>query len=456
MATTRSYALDALRGWAILGMALSGLLPWGTLPAWMYHAQVPPPDMKFTPEVLGITWVDLVFPFFLFAMGAALPLARAARKGRGDSPMLEYAGIAKRFALLAAFGILIQNTRPASLGELGTPFAWWFGLAMFAAICLTMIRTSIPVANIDAFLRVLGALGVAGGCWYLHSQGLLDPKKQDIIIMVLAAVSVTGALLAILFEADHRFIGVAFGVVMAWVVAALFPGPVQDLWKWNPIPVLTQPMFQKYLAIIIPGIIAGIWITTLPDRTDEDAPIASRSVLAVAFAAMAIPACLVGLHGREVVLCLAVCAGLALGSLGLMGLRDRMTGPLIVGWGLLLAGLIAEPIGGGIRKDSATPSYYLTTAGLAIFFLLLLMVWREFRGMRDRPGFMALVGMNPLLGYILITHFIFAAVRLPGIHNWVGGQGWSPWAMAGYALAQTLVIGAIAALASWRKVVVRA
>lgn len=72
----RNQSLDALRGFAILTMVLSGSIAFGdVLPAWMYHAQVPPPDHKFVPTLAGITWVDLVFPFFLFAMGTAIPLA---------------------------------------------------------------------------------------------------------------------------------------------------------------------------------------------------------------------------------------------------------------------------------------------------------------------------------------------------------------------------------------------
>ena len=72
----RNQSLDALRGFAILTMVLSGSIAFGdVLPAWMYHAQVPPPDHKFVPTHAGITWVDLVFPFFLFAMGTAIPLA---------------------------------------------------------------------------------------------------------------------------------------------------------------------------------------------------------------------------------------------------------------------------------------------------------------------------------------------------------------------------------------------
>ena len=53
----RAYALDALRGLAILGMLLSGQLPFGefSLPSWMYHAQVPPPDHVWNGNLPGIT-----------------------------------------------------------------------------------------------------------------------------------------------------------------------------------------------------------------------------------------------------------------------------------------------------------------------------------------------------------------------------------------------------------------
>lgn len=80
----RSYALDAFRGYAILTMVLSGCVVFGILPAWMYHAQTPPPSNLFNPDIPGITWVDLVFPFFLFAMGAAFPFSINKRLERGE------------------------------------------------------------------------------------------------------------------------------------------------------------------------------------------------------------------------------------------------------------------------------------------------------------------------------------------------------------------------------------
>src|SRR5215469_3912993 len=100
----RFESLDALRGLAVLGMAWSGMLP-DTLPAWMYHAQLPPPEHSFNDQVFGITWVDLVFPAFLFSMGTAIPLALNRKMEAGISTVKASLGLLGRGLLLALFAV---------------------------------------------------------------------------------------------------------------------------------------------------------------------------------------------------------------------------------------------------------------------------------------------------------------------------------------------------------------
>ena len=61
--TRRAYSIDALRGYAILTMVLSATIVYGILPAWMYHAQEPPPTHTYHPEldmgILGISFLPL-------------------------------------------------------------------------------------------------------------------------------------------------------------------------------------------------------------------------------------------------------------------------------------------------------------------------------------------------------------------------------------------------------------
>jgi predicted acyltransferase len=98
----RLNEIDLLRGFAVIGMVFSGILPFnGALPAWMYHAQVPPPKHIFDPTLAGLTWVDLVFPFFLFSMGAVIPavLPQTIEKEGIKNTFLQFF---KRFLLLLA------------------------------------------------------------------------------------------------------------------------------------------------------------------------------------------------------------------------------------------------------------------------------------------------------------------------------------------------------------------
>lgn len=82
-------------------MVLSGVIPRNTLPAWMYHAQLPPPTHAFNPNLPGLTWVDVVFPLFLFSMGAAIPLALSRRLATGWDTKRIFLSILQRGFLLA-------------------------------------------------------------------------------------------------------------------------------------------------------------------------------------------------------------------------------------------------------------------------------------------------------------------------------------------------------------------
>ena len=113
----RAYALDALRGYAIITMVLSATIVTQVLPGWMSHAQTPPPDHIFNPSLPGITWVDLVFPFFLFAMGAAFPFSIGKRAEKGDSKLKLVYEAVKRGVQLTFFAIFIQHFYPYVLSS---------------------------------------------------------------------------------------------------------------------------------------------------------------------------------------------------------------------------------------------------------------------------------------------------------------------------------------------------
>ena len=122
--TRRAYSIDALRGYAILTMVLSATIVYGILPAWMYHAQEPPPTHTYHPELSGLTWVDLVFPFFLFTMGAAFPFSLRRKYEKGESRWKLAYGAVKRGVQLTFFAIFIQHFYPYMLSAPQDMRAW--------------------------------------------------------------------------------------------------------------------------------------------------------------------------------------------------------------------------------------------------------------------------------------------------------------------------------------------
>src|SRR5580704_17693817 len=112
-------------------MALSGMVPYRTLPAWMYHTQLPPPSRDFDPNIFGLTWVDVVFPMFLFAMGAASPLSLSRRLDGGESGLSVLRGLLGRGLLLAAYALVGQHLRPFVLADDPGASEWLISLVGF-------------------------------------------------------------------------------------------------------------------------------------------------------------------------------------------------------------------------------------------------------------------------------------------------------------------------------------
>ena len=200
----RIASIDLLRGIAIIGMILSANIGYQSgLPAWMFHAQTPPPTYAFNPDIPGITWVDLVFPFFLFSMGAAFPFAMRKKLDNGMSKWKVAGSLVKRWAILTLFAILLGNAY--SIWGTSQP-AWQiylFQITVWAGLFLTLVR--IKPGDGEAFIsRHRGtAVNIAGiailaMCAMVFTKhfGLeLNRYASDIIIMILAVVALLGGLI---------------------------------------------------------------------------------------------------------------------------------------------------------------------------------------------------------------------------------------------------------------------
>jgi predicted acyltransferase len=163
----RIVSLDILRGLNVaLMIFVNELAAVKGLPWWNYHAPG---------KVDAMTYVDMVFPGFLFILGMAIPLALNARIKKGDNAFALFGHVALRSVALLVLGIILAN------GSRGNPelmygigrYVW--GLTALLAACLIWLvypKTESRLrCNIYRGLRILGfVILVALAAIYRHSN----------------------------------------------------------------------------------------------------------------------------------------------------------------------------------------------------------------------------------------------------------------------------------------------
>jgi len=468
-APKRVYGLDALRGLSILAMILSSAIPYGTLPAWMYHAQDPPPTHVTDTTLPGITWVDLVFPFFLFTMGAAIPLALTRRLEKGAGIPQVVWGIMWRGALLAAFALYRQHVAPNSMSANPTAETWLTALGAMALVFV--VWGKFPKDWNPWRSRAWHAAGWILAIVLLASirypdGGAMGPsvetmrqwvQRVDIIILVLANVSVFGSLIWLATRRSWWARLAPAGLVLALKISSSAPGWTQDLWAWSPVPWLYRMEYLKYLMIVVPGTIVGdmllSWMRGPADReqgSEEAAEVrpgwGTARMAGFGLMGFAVSGVLVvGLFTRHVLATTLVTAAM-LGVMALLA-RDPVTElerilSRLFQWGAwwLALGLCFEPFEGGIKKSATTISYMFVPLGAGILMLAALMVLID--GFRGRRATRLLVetGQNPLLAYIGYGNLIMPLWALSTMAARVDALGLTPWQGAAVGASLTLVL----------------
>src|SRR5258708_7105131 len=150
--TPRIISIDVFRGLTMAVMIfVNALSEVHGLPWWTYHAPARADVM---------TYVDMVFPFFLFAVGMSLPLSVAQRLKRNSSLASLWAHVAVRAFGLIVLGEILANAEKADPARMGISGVMWALLAIIsAALYLNVYGKS---ERAQAFSRVLRALGLAG------------------------------------------------------------------------------------------------------------------------------------------------------------------------------------------------------------------------------------------------------------------------------------------------------
>ncbi|MBE9041048.1 DUF5009 domain-containing protein [Oscillatoriales cyanobacterium LEGE 11467] len=449
----RADALDALRGLAILAMVLSGTLPFGgALPAWMYHAQLPPPDHTFNPNIPGLTWVDLVFPIFLFALGVSIPLSGSRAFSRGWNGWQMSLSILKRGFLLGTFAIFVQHVRPTQIDPLPGEEKWWLGLLGFGLLVLCyarwpkswplLLRRGLTVAGIIGAVRFLSVIRYPDGSGF-------SVERSDIILIILTNMAVFGAFIWLLTR-DRPSIRLGLlAILLALRLSSTSPGWVAALWSASPIPWLFQFEYLKYLFIVVPGTTIGDllveWLQASQKREENFRWSSGRFIGISAIGILSIVCLLVGLQGRwvwqtTIVVTVLYTFGFIL-TKNPQEVTESLVGKLYrqsAFW--LLLGLSLEPFQGGIKKDSATLSYFFTTLAASIVLLVVLSICFEVFYLQNKFKLIIENGKNPMLGYIGFGNLIWPILSLTGLYESIEEMSFTPWQKFGIALIYTLLL----------------
>ena len=422
MATTpskRIITIDILRGITIFAMILCANIGYySDLPAWMFHGQTPPPTYAFNPDVPGITWVDLVFPFFLFTMGAAFPLAMRKRLESGVSRWEVTGSLFRRWLTLTIFAIVLGNAYQIGARPRPEFVKGIFSLALWGVMFMSLVRLKDDrkcrlVNNAGMFLLIVMAVI---GTDYMGLK--LSRWSSDIIIMILANIAIFGGLIW-MFTKDNlrlRWLILLFIIaikalssytpeVLAWVPSM---GSIGWFFSWG---------FLQYLVIAVAGSIVGDKLLD-HSRSGEAVRIDSYHIAAgiIALAAMLVQ--LWGLFTRHILADFVISAVLGAAFVALTWKRRNiMTWLGYFGFAFMLVGIIFDPIDGGITKDHCNLSYMITTTGMTAltgaFVLALELKWQiKGRGLSGS-------GQNPMLAYTVTNFLTGPILTMCGITAWL-------------------------------------
>jgi predicted acyltransferase len=240
MATKRLVSIDQFRGFAILTMVLANYMGAVQLiPAWLKHA----PDV-------GLTVIDLIAPFFIFAIGLTFGLSFNRRVER-DGAFRTYSYFLTRYLAIIGLGAIISAGETA-VGENPSGIDWGvlqaIGMAGLAALV---------VIRLPSIYRWLIGAGILVVYQVVLDHFLLDftlrsPHGGLYGSLDWAAMLILGTALADMFHSEGRA-----KKAYPWISAAILAVGVALAFY---LPVSKHRVSSTYVLISL-GISALLFLT---------------------------------------------------------------------------------------------------------------------------------------------------------------------------------------------------
>jgi heparan-alpha-glucosaminide N-acetyltransferase len=352
--SSRVLSIDIFRGLTMAVMifvnALAGVpgLPW-----WTYHAHA-------NEDVM--TYVDMVFPFFLFIVGMSLPLSVAQRLKRDPSLSALWLHLVLRSASLIGLGLILANAEKADASRMGISGNLWAVLGLLSAALYLNVYP--PSKRFPAYSLILRGIGLAGvvilfaifrRTTHSGSVAWIDPSYPEILGLI-----------------GFSYLAVSFLYI-----------PTRR-WKWTPA--------IWFLAMLGLCIVSTAKLITGPNRWPIYFwPFSNGSMACIVMAGVVTSQIFLGADRRP---------------------NPKRAMSIATGFGILvlIAGWVCTPL--GISKIRATPTWSLYSIGASVLLFTVLYWICDVKRVTTWAFPVRAAGANTLLTYLLpdLWYFLFAAM----------------------------------------------
>ncbi|HEX4022290.1 MAG TPA: DUF5009 domain-containing protein [Acidobacteriaceae bacterium] len=349
----RIASIDIFRGLTMLVMIfVNDLASVHGLPWWTYHMKA---------NIDAMTYVDMVFPFFLFIVGLSIPLAIRARLKKNESMPALWMHVLLRSFSLVVMGLIIANAERGDSARMGINTDLWGLLALAGAVLFWMVYTGSE--RHATLLRVLRYVGL----------GLM------VVMFAIFRRTTHSGHVAWIEGSYPEILGL---IGCTYLVVCILYIPTRR-WLWAP--------FAWFLALLAVSAVATAREIGFP-HTHHLWPFTTGAMPCVCMAGVATSAIFLGAHRWQLP-------------------RQKMLLAFVFAIFTLVAGWFLTPL--GISKIRATPTWCLYSAGAAILLFILLYWICDVKKQTAWAFFARPAGSNTLLTYLLPDFYYF-------LLGWIG------------------------------------
>ncbi len=355
----RITSIDIFRGLTMMVMIFVNELD-GTkgLPWWTFHAPA---------KVDAMTYVDMVFPAFLFIVGMSFPLSVKARLRKNSSTAALWLHVIRRTISLVVLGVILANAEKGSRALMGiSPNLWGFTALIGAMLFWNVYRGQARIPRAIGLVLIVAMFAIFRRTTPSGQVAWIDISYWEI----LGLIGWTYLAMAILYIPTRK-------------------------WRWAPITWFV-------LLLLLNCFTVAKWIAW-PDRLPFYFwPFNSGAFVLISMAGVITSQ--IFLTGEE-------------------GYGRKALPALIFGIALAIAGWLLIPL--GISKIRATPTWCLLSAASSVLIFAALYWICDVKRWTRWASFVRPAGANTLTTYLLpdLYYFAFAAMAftsalaygLPGV-----------------------------------------